>query len=906
MTKVILIATILAGGLGQAATVLIRFGVDGKAGVDWSGGIEPTPAHLSAFQFSRGDELQGSRWKCATRQQNFWDTPYEKNMQPTSNRDKVAAKGIVVELDAARGGDVRVSTSQGDFSFAVDASLWAAPRLFLNGRVEVRAAPTTAILAPGAKIWDDYPSLAQAKDGTLWMAYQSYVGGDQILVKRRAAGGAWSQPEALTPAGGDHFRTAIAEDKAGKIWVVWSSQVSNNFDLFARAFDGKRWSEAERLTSAPGADIFHAMIRDRDGNLYLAYQSSRAGNFDIFLRSYDGKRWSPEMQVSSDPANDWEPALAVSPDGRVTILWDTYAKGNYDVMARTLERGKLGPVIPIATSGAFEARVSAQYDKQGRLWIAYDEGDFNWGKDYGYAIPESGRGLVTKRQARVAVLANGKLMQPGASMAEAIPEDLRQVFHQPKLVFDGGGTPWVMFRYRVNLPKSEEKGEPANRAMWRAGATSYREGRWTPLLEFPQCYGRIDAPASVATGRDGNVEVAWVSDGRLWPAGAPKEHGVCVGSLPGAPPAAAASLVAYQAPYDNLPASHLKEAEDVARARAYRAHVGGSEFRIARGDMHRHTDISWDGNRDGSLNDGYRYAMDAVAFDYLGVCDHQAGQSIIYNWWMIQKAVDLFTIPGKFTPLYSYERSLPYPNGHRNVLFAERGNPILEISKAEQAGQEGAGKLYAYLRRLGSVTMAHTSATGMGTDWRDNDPEVETAVELYQGYRANYEGPDTPRADITETRRHEAGFVQNAWAKGFKLGVQSSSDHVSTHISYAALWVDKLDREALLRAIKARRTFAATDNLVVDFRSGEHFMGESITAHGGVALKAVVHGTGPIATITLVKNNVVVYAKPGAGAEMNFTYTDADFKPGESYYYIRVEQKNGQLGWSSPIWVRYQ
>jgi hypothetical protein len=101
--------------------------------------------------------------------------------------------------------------------------------------------------------------------------------------------------------------------------------------------------------------------------------------------------------------------------------------------------------------------------------------------------------------------------------------------------------------------------------------------------------------------------------------------------------------------------------------------------------------------------------MDAVAFDYLGVCDHQAGQSIPYNWWMIQKAVDLFTIPGKFTPLYSYERSLPYPNGHRNVLFATRGKPILEISPAEQRGEEGAAKLYAYLRRLGGVTMSHTS-----------------------------------------------------------------------------------------------------------------------------------------------------------------------------------------------------
>jgi hypothetical protein len=27
---------------------------------------------------------------------------------------------------------------------------------------------------------------------------------------------------------------------------------------------------------------------------------------------------------------------------------------------------------------------------------------------------------------------------------------------------------------------------------------------------------------------------------------------------------------------------------------------------------------------------------------------------------------------------------------------------------------------------------------------------------------------------------------------------------------------------------------------------------------------------------------------------------------GEDWYYVRVEQKNGELAWSSPIWVRYR
>ena len=103
---------------------------------------------MIGWQFDTGDEISGSGWKCATREQNYWDTPYERRMQPTSNRDKVTAKGIVAEFDSTQQGDVRISTTLGNFSFPLDASLWSAPRSFLNGRVEVRAAPQTTFLAP--------------------------------------------------------------------------------------------------------------------------------------------------------------------------------------------------------------------------------------------------------------------------------------------------------------------------------------------------------------------------------------------------------------------------------------------------------------------------------------------------------------------------------------------------------------------------------------------------------------------------------------------------------------------------------------------------------------------------------------------------------------------------------------
>src|SRR5215469_17062274 len=71
------------------AAFLLRFGVDGKADADWSGSIASPHSRLAPWQFDSEDQLSGNAWKCSTRTETYWDTPYERKMQPTSNVDKV-------------------------------------------------------------------------------------------------------------------------------------------------------------------------------------------------------------------------------------------------------------------------------------------------------------------------------------------------------------------------------------------------------------------------------------------------------------------------------------------------------------------------------------------------------------------------------------------------------------------------------------------------------------------------------------------------------------------------------------------------------------------------------------------------------------------------------------------------
>ena len=114
---------------------------------------------------------------------------------------------------------------------------------------------------------------------------------------------------------------------------------------------------------------------------------------------------------------------------------------------------------------------------------------------------------------------------------------------------------------------------------------------------------------------------------------------------------------------------HANEPADLRAIRAYTATVAGKPQHILRGDFHRHTELSWDGGgtQDGNLQDFYRYMIDAAAMDFGASTDHQGG-AWPYWWWYTQKMTDMYHVPGAYVPIFGYERSAIYPNGHRNLF----------------------------------------------------------------------------------------------------------------------------------------------------------------------------------------------------------------------------------------------
>lgn len=53
----------------------------------------------------------------------------------------------------------------------------------------------------------------------------------------------------------------------------------------------------------------------------------------------------------------------------------------------------------------------------------------------------------------------------------------------------------------------------------------------------------------------------------------------------------------------------------------------------------------------------------------------------------------------------------------------------------------------------------------------------------------------------------------------------------------------------------------------------------------------------------LIRDARYLYEAQPNAREINLEYLEAEAGSGEHWYYVRVEQSDGELAWSSPIWA---
>ncbi len=825
------------------------------------------------------------------------------------------------------------------------------PSTAAAGKAVIEQAPTgEAVQLTKGETHDDFPAAVATKEGTVWCAYVAYQqgnpvdshetnagrfeglrtrgNGDQIKLMR-CLGGKWQPAIDVTGPGNDVWRPTVALDGTGGVWVFWAQQVQSNWDLFGRSVDPQTQTLGPllRLTSDAEADINVVAVGNAQGKgVWLAWQARRNGNFDVHLARLEERELLEEQRVSNSPANDWNPAIAADAHGAIYVAWDTYDQGNYDVYLRQMTNGRLAAAIPVAASARFEARPSVAFDTAGRIWVAFEDAAPNWGKDFGSRLVGNGTPFYMERNILVRCVTPTGLQavaEPRAPETFTHYDDttykpsMKHRISMPRLACDNSGAVWLAYR-RHPLSATAE-GE-----RWVGYARRLEGKAWSAEIALPQSDNLIDNRPALLPYSDGGLLAIYSTDGRKAGSQSAKTCRVNAVVLTAAAPANEPVFVGTDARAggEDVPV-HPDETREVGRIRNYTIGAGGKSYHLLRGDFHRHSEMSAHRDWDGPLEEMWRYGLDVAALDWIGPTDHDYALNHEYMWWLTQKQLDLYFSPARFLTMYTYERSLPYPSGHRNVMFAERGIRPLPVMNGKELrfgtpekGAPDIQNLYRYLKFFGGICSSHTSATSMGTDWRDNDPEVEPVVEIFQGHRQNYEEPKGPLAarDAADSIQgyEPAGFVWQALKRGKRLGFQSSSDHVSTHISYAVVLAEEPTREGLIAAFKKRHCYAANDNIILDVQCAGHIMGDEFNTTQPPRLDVIVQGTAAVHQIDIVRQvgdemPTYVYNFDPGHAEARFQWTDAAARKGAvSMYYVRIQQVDGRMAWASPMWIHYE
>jgi hypothetical protein len=82
-------------------------------------------------------------------------------------------------------------------------------------------------------------------------------------------------------------------------------------------------------------------------------------------------------------------------------------------------------------------------------------------------------------------------------------------------------------------------------------------------------------------------------------------------------------------------------------------------------------------------------------------------------------------------------------------------------------------------------------------------------------------------------------------------------------------------------------------------------MGDEFTLSKTEPMRVKVRGTRKIAKVVVIKDSTVIYTTEPGKQDVQFDFRDTGDAKGRHYYYVRAQQDDDMLAWSSPMFVNY-
>jgi hypothetical protein len=301
------------------------------------------------------------------------------------------------------------------------------------------------------------------------------------------------------------------------------------------------------------------------------------------------------------------------------------------------------------------------------------------------------------------------------------------------------------------------------------------------------------------------------------------------------------------------------------------------------GDIHGHSRIS-DGT--GAPEDYYSYAREVSGLDIAALTDHADYGTIPVKgnvWERVKKAANTAYEPGRFVTFLGFEWT-NWEYGHRNVYYRDGDGPIFRYI---DAGSNTPQKLWNLIESYEAMTVAHHVGGGpVATDWDVPPGPKEWLVEISSIHgTSEYFG-----GEAVIYRPVKGSFVRDALSHGYRLGIIGSGDTHDGHpgqrtagsivSGILGVYSPELTRESVWEAFKRRHVFGTSGpKIILNFQVDE------------------------IISVEILRNGDKLFVKKGNDVFVQYQLEDTQPQPGTSWYYARILQEDGNMAWSSPVWV---